>query len=246
MSDFGVVPIVEEYGGVLVVRDDLFGGGTKARFIPQLFRNTDEVVYASPAQGGAQTALAYVAQQLGKRATIFVAERRVPHPRQFEAKRLGAKVVLVQPGYLAVVQARAREYAEATGALLAPFGMDLPAAIGVISEAARRVPVVPDEVWCSAGSGTLCRSLIAAWPSARHYAVAVGRDIPPEDVTLNGVTATLIRYPRPFEAHARVVPPFPSDPHYDAKAWEIMQTKTPRRNRAGRILVWNVAAPAVV
>ena len=69
-------PIVENHNGMLVVRDDLFEGGTKARFIPLLFAGTDEVVYASPAEGGAQTALATVASQLNKRATIFVAERR--------------------------------------------------------------------------------------------------------------------------------------------------------------------------
>ena len=46
-------PIVENHNGMLVVRDDLFEGGTKARFIPLLFAGTDEVVYASPAEGGA-------------------------------------------------------------------------------------------------------------------------------------------------------------------------------------------------
>ena len=54
-------PIVKNHNGVLVVRDDLFDGGTKARFIPLLLAGTDEVVYASPAEGGAQTALATVA-----------------------------------------------------------------------------------------------------------------------------------------------------------------------------------------
>ena len=68
-------PIVENHNGVLVVRDDLFEGGTKARFIPSLFNGVTEVVYASPAEGGAQTALATVAALLGKRATIFVAQR---------------------------------------------------------------------------------------------------------------------------------------------------------------------------
>ena len=70
-----VKPRVIEHDDVFVVRDDLFEGGTKARFIPLLFDCADEVVYASPAEGGAQTALATVAAQLGKRATIFVARR---------------------------------------------------------------------------------------------------------------------------------------------------------------------------
>jgi hypothetical protein len=72
--------IVEVNHGVLVVRDDLFPGGTKVRFIPALFDHANEVAYASSAEGGAQCALALVARVLGKRATIFVPERAKPHP----------------------------------------------------------------------------------------------------------------------------------------------------------------------
>ena len=77
-------PIVREHDGILVVRDDLLSGGTKARFLPVLFEKADEAVYASPAEGGAQTALATVARQLGKRSTIFVARRGKPHDRTLD------------------------------------------------------------------------------------------------------------------------------------------------------------------
>lgn len=231
-------PVLQEHDRIGVVRDDLFPGGTKARFIPAMFADAEEIVYASPAQGGAQFALAFIARELGKRATIFVAARRVPHPRQIEAKCLGAKVVLVSNGRLNVVQARARQYAEETGAKLAPFGFDVPGAIDVIADAARSLEENPDEVWCSAGSGTLCRSLKRAWPDAHHVAIAVGRDIAPE--TVGG--ADVIRYPRPFEDHARLHPPFPSDPHYDAKAWEIA---TIHARKGARVLFWNVTGPAI-
>jgi hypothetical protein len=101
-------PVIIKHDGVLVVRDDLFTGGTKARFLSATFDGADEVAYASPAEGGAQVALATVARRLGKRAIIFVARRATPHPRTIEAAKLGAKVVAVAPGYLSVVQARAR------------------------------------------------------------------------------------------------------------------------------------------
>lgn len=65
----GPAPVIIEHEGVLVVRDDLFSGGTKARFLGTMFEGVDEVVYASPAEGGAQVALATVARQLGKHAT---------------------------------------------------------------------------------------------------------------------------------------------------------------------------------
>jgi hypothetical protein len=95
-----IKPRVIEHDDVFVVRDDLFPGGTKTRFLPSLFDGVSEIVYASPAEGGAQTALATVASQLGKRATIFVAQRAQLHPRTLMAKRLGAQIVPVSPGYL--------------------------------------------------------------------------------------------------------------------------------------------------
>lgn len=228
-------PIVRVHEGVHVVRDDLFPGGTKARFLPALFATAEEVVYASPAEGGAQFALAYVARVLGKRATIFVAHRQRPHLRQLEAKRLGARVVLVRPGYLAVVQARAREYARRTGAALAPFGLDMYDAIERIAEAAAMTALDPDEVWCAAGSGVLMRSLARAWPRARRHAVEVGKALSPADVA----GAVIHKAGMPFgrECHAPV--PFPSDRHYDAKAWQICRA----RHGAGRVCFWNVVAP---
>lgn len=235
-------PYVEVHEGVHVVRDDLFPGGTKARFLRRAFQGCREVVYASPAQGGAQTALATVAQQLGKRARIFVAARKAAHPRTLEAAGLGAGITQVIPGYLNVVQARARRYVEQTpDAALLPFGGDLPGADKVIASAALSTGYKPDEVWCAAGSGLLARGLAMAWPNARLHVVQVGRE--PELPQVFGFH----RYHLPFGRHAEpprgCTPPFPSDPHYDAKAWHYCIT---RRSRTGTVLFWNVAGPASV
>ncbi|MGH6852549.1 MAG: hypothetical protein ACREDJ_04985, partial [Methylocella sp.] len=172
-------PVVIEHDGILVVRDDLFPGGTKARFLPCLFAGAHEIVYATPAEGGAQTALATIANQLGKRATLFVAKRRQPHARTLMAKRLGAKVYQVPHGYLSVVQARARAYCAGTGAMLAPFGMDVPAANDIIASAAIAACADPAEVWCASGSGVLAVALARAWPNARRNVVQVGRTLAP-------------------------------------------------------------------
>jgi hypothetical protein len=230
-------PVVVEHDGIMVVRDDLFAGGTKARFIPALFEGAQEVVYASPQEGGAQTALATVARALGKRATIFVAKRAEPHPRVLMAKALGARVFQVSPGYLSTVQARAREYCRRSGARLAPFGMDVPGATDAIAAAARMIDASPDEVWCAGGSGVLARGLAQAWPGARLHVVAVGRALTPPEAAGGAIHA----YPLPFGREAKGEPPFPSDPHYDAKAWE---TATARRG-PGRVIFWNVTGPAI-
>jgi hypothetical protein len=230
------MPVIENHNGVLVVRDDLFLGGTKARFIPSLFNGVTEVVYASPAEGGAQTALATVAALLGKRATIFGARRAHLHPRTLMAKRLGAQIVLVSPGYLNVVQARAREYCQEHGARLAPFGFDVPGAVQAIAQAALSIGEEPDEVWCAAGSGVLARGLAQAWPNARRHVVQVGRALSAKDVA----GAMIHKYPKPFEWAIKKLLRFPSDPHYDAKAWEYCVKHKGR----GVVLFWNVTGPA--
>lgn len=229
-------PDVSEYDGIFVVRDDLFLGGTKARFLPELFKGVDEVVYASPAEGGAQTALAHTAAKLGKRATIFVAKRKTPHDRSLEAKRVGAKVIQVPHGYLSVVQARAKEYCLRTGSLLAPFGVDMPEAIAAISAAAIETGLEPDEVWCAAGSGVLSRALKAAWPNARINVVQVGRTLSSEDVAGARIHVAQL----PFSAALKDKPPFPSCPHYDAKAWQMCVM----RRGSGKVVFWNVTGPA--
>ena len=229
-------PVITEHEGISVVRDDLYAGGTKARYLAHLFDQADEIVYATPAEGGAQTALAHCVHAVGKRATLFVAKRAKPHPRALMAKRMGATVVQVSPGYLAVVQKRASDYAQAAGAMLAPFGVDMPEAIDKIAEAAMSTGIDPDEVWCASGSGVLMRGLAKAWPSARRHSVQIGRGLSEADVA----GAEIHVHPLAFGQCAKSKPPFPSDPHYDAKAWEIAKA----RRGAGLVLFWNVTGPA--
>jgi hypothetical protein len=123
-----------------------------------------------------------------------------------QAAKLGAKIVPIAPGYLSVVQARAREYCAQKGARLAPFGVDMSEAIKVIAAAARTCELEPDEVWCAASSGVLSRGLAAAWSKA----------------------------PASFSREACGRPPFPSDPHYESKAWELAIVR--KRVRTGGLL----------
>lgn len=202
----------------------------------KLFAEADEIVYATPAEGGAQSALAWAARATGKRSTLFVAKRATPHPRALMAKALGATVYQVTPGYLSVVRKRAQDYCAATGAVHAPFGLNTPEAIETIAAAALATGIEPDEVWCASGSGVLARSMAQAFPMARRHVVQVGRALTPEDVA----GATIHVHPLSFGQTCRSQPPFPSDPHYDAKAWEIAKA----RRGAGLVLFWNVTGPA--
>jgi hypothetical protein len=235
------LPFLELREGINVVRDDMIPGGTKRRFVDAYVHGAaKEFVYASPAYGGAQIALAMATREAGKRCTIFVAKRSSLHARTKEAQAAGARIVEVANGYLSNVQSKARAYAAESGAHLMPFGFDTPEAHAAIAAAARsvleRFPHPFAEVWSVAGSGVLTRGLQAAGLGLTYWAVAVGRENP--DVG----KAHLISHGQPFEADARIRPPFPSCSNYDAKAWSHIKARHPSPLRAirSRVLFWNV------
>lgn len=223
-------PIIEEIEGVLVVRDDLIPGGTKVRAVDALMNGKDEYVYASPASGYAQIALAIGCAAKGKQATIFTAKRNEMHKRTAEAKANGAKIVQVPHGYLTNVQAKARAYAELTGACLLPFGFDSEEIRDALADVALSLRIHPKEVWTVAGSGTLSRALQAAWPLASFYAVRIGRKP-------DAGRAQVLDAPEEFERDAIEPPPFPSCSNYDAKAWRFIKL-----HASPGALFWNVAA----
>lgn len=226
-------PIIERVGRFNVVRDDFLPGGSKMRYILPLLQSIEakEFVYASPAFGYAQIALAHCAFMAGKAATIFTAKRNELHPRTKRAKDAGAKVVMVPHGYMTVVSARAREYAKEVGAFLVPYGVSNTEAMAAFSKVVAALPIKPKEVWTCAGSGTLSRALQDAWPKADFHAVQVGGEC-------NVGRAKLWKAREKFEQPCRgEAPPFPSCDNYDAKVWSFIS----EHGKDGA-LFWNVGA----
>lgn len=239
MSDPPRLECMDLPGGRLlwVVRDDETPGGTKARVIGPLLEGVSEAVYASPAEGFAQVALAHACRERGIRATVFVAERRKPHPNTVAAARAGAIIHPERPGYFSVIKKRAADYCEESGARLLPFGLDAEPVLEEIEHLARSIWPVnrpPMEVWCVAGSGVLARGLARAWPGARHRCVQIGRQLLPDDVP---ASAEVFEAPEAFARDAEIPPPFPSCSNYDAKAWRFIL-----RHAVDGALFWNVAA----
>lgn len=224
-------PVIELWGDIRVVRDDLLAGGTKRRVLEPYMRSigADAYVYASPAYGYAQIALAIAAQALGVRALIFTAARKVLHPLTQAARDHGAHIFRIPYGYMSHCKAKARAYCEATGAHLLPFGLDAPEIIRRLAAIAGGIKPAPAEVWAAAGSGVLSRALQTAWPNAVHCAVQIGA-VPNVD------RAVLYRAPERFERPAKHPPPFPSCANYDAKAWQFIAAHA----RPGA-LYWNCA-----
>ena len=228
---------------IWVLRDDLIEGGSKQRFLPFLLGDASEVVFGGPFCGGAPHALSVIGRELGVRVTLFYAQRGDLHPRQAAAIANGAKLEFVKPGYMTVVQRRARDYATAAGALFLPLGFDVPAAVHPLSMFAERVrdslPPI-DQVWCATGSGMLARVIAGAFPAAEVHGVSVGlasrheAQAMPPNVELHPAGV-------PFDRRISAACPFPADPNYELKAWVRCV-----RQAAGNVLFWNVAGPAPV
>ena len=231
-------PIVEEHEGFLIVRDDLIGGGSKMRFADYLIRSQPEIkewVYgSSPATGYAQISLARLCTKYDKKAVIFMADRAVEkrHPYQLQAIQEGAIMNWVPNGMLSVTEKRARDYVSdnPTSRRLLPIGFDDPTVIASIIRVAQSMDVSPSEVWTVGSSGTLTRGLQLAWSDAEFHCVRVGH-------TGRYGRAKIYKSSYAFDKPTKVLPPFPSAPTYDAKAWEFML-----EHASPGALFWNVGA----
>ena len=248
-------PVVEEYTlhgddnipwdrTIRVVRDDLIIGGTKMRAIKHLFEAqpyTEEWVYASPSKGYAQIALAITAMQMHKTVTLFVPKASKLSKYTRLAMAYGANVHQVPMGFLKNCQKKAEDYAvfeqafgHASGRALVPFGANHPAIVDAIARAARMIKPAPKEVWTVLSSGTLSRGLQKAWPNARVIGVQMGHKPTLEEL---GRAELLYKAPEPFARDAKLMPPFPSCPNYDAKAWQFIV-----EHATDGALFWNVGA----
>ena len=231
-------PVIEEYEGIKVVRDDLLGGGSKIRFADYLIQNQPEIeewVYgSSPATGYAQISLSYLCRKYGKKAVIFMAERAWDklHDYQIEALNVGADMKWVPNGMLSVTEKRARDYVGQDPKVrrLLPIGFDHDTVIASIVRVALSIDFRPNEVWTVGSSGTLTRGLQLAWPDADFHCVTVGHKG-------DYGRAKIYECNIPFNKPAKVIPPFPSAITYDAKAWEYI-----KQHASPGALFWNVGA----
>lgn len=229
---------IEKHEGLRVLRDDLLEGGTKTRFLPYLIEGEREAVFGAPFCGGAPPALAFVGREMRIAVTIFYAKRAELHRKQKQVLRYGGKIITVEPGYMTNVQAKARAYAGERGARFLPLGFDVADAelpfIEALNRLKRRIGS-PGEIWVACGSGMLARCLSKAFPDSLINPVAVGLKSRHLRQSF-GANVRLHEYPLDFAQECKSIPPFPSCPNYDAKAFEFAREKA-----APGSLFWNVA-----
>ena len=233
--------IIEQHYGINVLRDDLLEGGTKSILLDGIeiqYPDIKEYVYASPVYGGFQIALSAYCKQHGLKTTIFCAKRANKHPNTLKCIEYGANIVEVYPGYLSVVEKRARDYCyQKQNIHKFVFGANTLENINKIAIRAKKVfkslKNEPDEIWVAVGSGTIVKGILQSVKNAKVYGVMVGADFEYEHPNL-----TLIKYPKPFDKESRIEVEFPSMANYDRKALELCLAN--KRQPNTNVLFWNV------
>ena len=228
-------PVIKDYDGVKVVRDDLIDGGTKRRAFYVYIKSKpdiEEFVYASPRQGYAQLSLAYACKDLGRMCTVTV-----PQGKRYwltdEAEELGCNIIEVPMGFLTNIQAKAKKYCLDNEAHLIPFGADHPIIINAMTQTALSLDVNPKEVWTVMSSGVLSRGLQAAWPNAIVYGVKIGHNTTIQEQGRAMCLRSKYKFQQECKESER--PPFPSSLTYDSKAWSFIKEKATKG-----ALFWNV------
>ena len=234
-------PVLVDYDGIVVVRDDLQEGGSKVRFADKLIRDTpvDEFCYGgSNSVGWGNISLAYLCRKYGKMAHSFYADRKEPTPHQKYYSDLGGKITWVKMGMLSVTKAHCKKYVEQspTTRMNVPIGLEHDITLGAIIKVARNLPIIPEVVWTVGSSGTLTRGLQMAWPDSEFHCVQTGHKMDQEEAGNATVHPVSYKYNQPCKEED--LPPFPSAREYDAKVWKPMkELYNPQKVN----LFWNVA-----
>jgi len=232
-------PVIENWEGFQVVRDDLLAHGSKERFIDFMVKTSKETEFvfgASNKVGWGAISLSAVCRKYGKKAVFFMAKTANPTWHQQEVLRLGGRIEWVANGMLNVTQARARQYANKNPQKrrLLPIGLEDETVLGSIIKVAQGLKIAPKEVWTVASSGTLSRGLQLAFPKAKFFAVQTGHTLRAESAGRAKVLVSPYKFDKSVKNSD--APPYPSEAFYDAKLWQFV-----RNHGAKGALIWNVA-----
>lgn len=249
-QDPNPAPVIELHNDIHVVRDDLLQYGSKLRFVdyfighaPENKEVTEWVFGSCPATGYAQISLPVVCKRYGKKAVLFMAERSMDklHPYQQRGIELGTEYHWVKMGMLNVTQAHAKKYTaeDPIHRRVLPLGLEHETVLASIIRVARNLPVKPKEIWSVGSSGTMNRGLQLAFPDAEVHVVQVGHTMKEREIGRAIHHISPYKFDKPVKIHE--MPPFPSAPTYDAKAWQPMIDWYKTNEKKGDVLFWNVA-----
>lgn len=218
--------IIEKFNDFKVIRDDYLIGGTKQRAIDAFIDDFHtEYIYAGPAEGYAQVALAYIGYLYNVKVTIFLADRKYETDLTNEARNYGAKIYyILPPNRIQNLREEAEIYeSKRKSRLLLPFGLDDEYFVSLLTERIREAwgkKHKPKRLWMTVGSGTLLKSLTNLFPETEFLLVQVGKKIWPDQVV--GFKNKVYISDKRFRERASILPPYNSVITYDAKVWEFV------------------------
>jgi hypothetical protein len=236
--DVIVEPLRIPKGQVFVVRDDHLDGGTKQRaavpFLEELVtKGVHEIAYASPFCGFAQVALAVSARAVGLNFTLFAVRNpstRNSHAFTDLAESFGARIRLVES--LEEAELETSRYARVRPRCqIIPLGIADPIYTGYLQAELTRqwdqvmnyLPGIPRRLWVPFGSGTLLGVLRNVVPTPIEIAAVNVHVLSLNDSRLRSAhelpNVKIISAAVPFLEAAPLLPPIPSNTHYDAKLW---------------------------
>lgn len=253
MTDpFIIEDAIDELSGKVfhVIQDAYIVGGSKSRGLIiyiKKYSQYNEFVYAGPAIGYAQFALALACKKNKKKAVIFLSTHfRTSTKPTTEARKLGAKINIIRDS-LAKTQEVAKAYCDENPEkrFLCPFGLDTEEFINIMVEqfqAANPPDVGQGRIWVTVGSGTILRVLMRIYPEAKFSGVIVGKKIwedqfDPKDWQRLTVYQSGLNFTQPV-TNGDDIPPYNSIINYDAKLWHFA-----RIHGSSGDYIFNIAGP---
>lgn len=222
-------PIIENYNGIKIVREDLLEVGSKARAGEALIANckSDTIVYVQPRFGYAGVSLTTLCQKYNKKLVLFMPSSKEISEHQAYCIENGCEYHFYRIAAMPNLNRIAKKYALENNAFFIPLGLKHPLVTAMIIKTAIKIEE-PESFWTAFSTGVLNRALQIAWPNAKANGLAVSRNIQDGEKG----RANVISHYQKFQSDSKIMPHFPSASNYDAKVWEYLKHGD---------LFWNVA-----
>lgn len=241
------LPSIERYelspeNWIHVVRCDTIPGGFKRLAIEGVYTQSkaNNLVFATNSLGTGALALTLSLEGSGKHPILFLSKSDSVSPNLALCKEMGATLDFsgeAEPFNSNDLRKEALDKYGGVEYEILPLGLENEKVRANIIELAKSIfsTNIPQEIWVATASGLTIRSLQVAFPSARFHAVLVKGNHP-------DVGKAEIHIPKEtFKELARVMPPYPSNPNYDAKAWGMLVEKSRTERIQPGTFIFNVA-----
>lgn len=237
-SDF----FFSEVNDIHILRDDLFEGGTKARVLLQMLSLIDSkgVVYPAHPYGYGAEALAIACNKHKKELILlyppysgYPNDMMMPRPMRRATVRPRVSYHIIEDELeQGKLVSRSQRLAETNNYYFMQIGFSDTLFISGLKLMIKAVPNIESfpEIWVTAGSGLLARTLNEVLPNSKIIALDLGM----KHCDTLGIQT--FKCTQKVEEQAVVIPSFPSARYYDAKLWDLMTRKAKKG-----ALMWNVA-----